>query len=352
MDDATYVSVTTDDGFDVSTNSETEADLRSNLAVTPAVDHDDAEADADAPRPKKAATAAIGDADTDLDEDAQAGRERNADGTFKAKPTDAAAVAEPETPKAGKPRDDPHARVKQATAKEAEAKRERDEARAEAARYRAELDAARAPKPDAATPDPKPVTAAAFADYPEWASSQADGANTSYEKYLDERQDWRWTQKEQAAAAQAETDRRAQASAKAHASWQTRLDTFRTATPDWDQRFKPDTPIDTRIQAYLKAQADGPAIVLYLSDHQDLAQRIATLHPIDQIGEIGKIQARLEAASPSGPAPTQVASHAKAPIKPLAASPSIAEPDEGSDDEPIEKFIERENRRERKAGRR
>lgn len=113
-------------------------------------------------------------------------------------------VAEPVTPdptterdskgqftRKGKPRNDPQARVEQATAREAAAKEDARLAREEAARYRAELDTARRP---ATPPTPAPVTGPTFPAYDAWASQHPEGS-CSYEDYQDARVEWRLDQR-------------------------------------------------------------------------------------------------------------------------------------------------------------
>jgi hypothetical protein len=208
---------------------------------------------------------------------------------------------------------------------------------ADVTRLRAEI---AAPKP-AAAPDAPPS-----GEDPEPTPDKYD----TYEKYVKAQAKWEAQQEITATLAK---ERDAYAERDRQQTWRARVDAVKKVTPDWDARFKPDTPIDRRLMPYLTAQEQGPQVLLYLSDHQDLAQRIATLHPIDQIGEIGKILARLDAAPVStGPAPTPAASQAKPPITPVTASPHVPDGDEYSEDEPVEKFIARENAREKKASRR
>jgi len=227
-------------------------------------------------------------------------------------------------------------------------KRELEALQADLARLRAD----HPPTPPAATPasdassDPEPTP---------------DRFET-YEQYVKAQAKWEARQEIQTAlAAQQrawETQQAEQAEARRQQTWRDRLARVKAATPDWDARFKAETPIDKRVIPYLTNQEDGPQLLLYLSEHPDLAQRLAgtettpPLHPVDQIRELAKISARLEAAT-SGPAPgTPIASAAKPPIKPVGSSPQVTDQDDGSDDESVEQHIARENARERKAGRR
>ena len=93
------------------------------------------------------------------------------------------------------------------------------------------------------------------------------------------------------------------------------------------------------------------ALVEHLSDPKEF-QRLATLPPTQVVRELAKVEARLGAAAPSerGAAPRPTASQARPPITPLGTTPHAAA-DDGSDDEPVEAFIRRENTKDRKAGR-
>ncbi|HMF95083.1 MAG TPA: hypothetical protein VKE96_12345 [Vicinamibacterales bacterium] len=74
-------------------------------------------------------------------------------------------------------------------------------------------------------------------------------------------------------------------------------------------------------------------------------QRIAALHPVLVAREIGKIEARFDAAS-SGPASRpQPISHAKPLNKPVGGSPHVADDDDDESELPIEEFVRRGNAR-------
>lgn len=271
--------------------------------------------------------------------------DRNADGTFKSKALDEAVKADAK-PKA---RNNPVARMEEATAQAAAAKRERDEARAETARLKADLDAARrpveAPKPAAkatAEAEPNPSDAA---KYP---NGEFDRQFLKDQARWEARQEFQ--QQEEARTRTAREQQQHQFRTQAEREWQTRLQAAKVKTPDWDVRFKPDTPVDTRIMPHLITQDDGPELLLYLSDHPDLAQRLVTLPPIAQIVELGKISGRLAAAHDRGTVTSPIPSKASAPITPLGGGAS-ASYDEGSDDEPLEAFVKRENERERRRAR-
>ena len=95
----------------------------------------------------------------------------------------------------------------------------------------------------------------------------------------------------------------------------------------------------------------GIEILKWLSEHPDDAQRISTLHPAEAYREMGKLEARLEAASPPVSGPARVVSSAKAPIKPLGTSPPVEDPFLVTDDLSMDEHFRRMNAADRQAGR-
>lgn len=312
-----YATVT-QDGVEVSSNSETEAQIRESLG---------------APKESTTPPAPL--------EPAEESTERNADGTFKAKP-------------AAKPRNDPQARIDQAIARQKDAER-----RAEAAEAR--WNAAQTPPPAAVTPpapDPaKPPTAdwqryAAMPDAPkldQYDSLEAFNFAVSAfvaDKRADEREASRTQQTQQQ---QAEHDHR-----ESGRLWQERLATARAADPDFNSKVNPDTPMSEPMKHYVSVTAGdlGPALLLYLSNHLDESQRLSTLHPMLVFRELGKLEAQLQPdAAPRGPAPVvPLVSHAKAPIKPLGTSPLVSpdsEPDDNASDDEWYRWQQRQGRKTR-----
>jgi hypothetical protein len=104
----------------------------------------------------------------------------------------------------------------------------------------------------------------------------------------------------------------------------------------------------------------GPAIVRYLADHREEAQKIAYMHPAQAAREMGRIEARLLAALPAAepqageapagkpaaapaaekPAP-KVVSKAPEPVKPVGGQTGTLEMDD--EKVPIEEFVRRRN---------
>ena len=267
------------------------------------------------------------------------------------------AAVEPEK-KTAKPRSDPYARVKQATAEAAEAKREReqiarerDDARAEATRYREEAARiaawAAAPREPVASPPPE-----RFPSYQEMAATKPE---LTPEQWLDARDEWRDAKK-------AETEGRR----RAEESHQQRVGTFRskitaveTAEPGFwaglggftaslvpARELPPGAQLTGRNAiADVIIDSDAPDKLLrhFRDDPADF-QRISTLHPMLAIRELGKLEARLDAASSTGPASkAPVISQAKPPLKPVSGSPVVSDDSAEDDDQPFEQFFKKGN---------
>lgn len=298
---------------------------------------------------------------------------RAPDGTF-AKVEDAEPVADAvpekpvEKPPEKKPRNDPQARIDQAIARQREAER-----RANEAERRAREAEARTQKPA------EPAKAAEPEKFPDYATYLQTHPNAPLEEWLDARDQWR-DEKREAATKRAAQD------AKADADFQRRLSPFQTRYAEADDetrnRIDPallgvrpysaltesDKELIRRIpdprerdlvafRCFLADQwldADHPIELLAALSDPDTFQRFATLPPGSVARELAKLDAGFGAASrkdASGSAPEpKPASKAHAPIKPLGTAPRVPD-DEESADEPFEKFFQRENAKDRKAGR-
>jgi hypothetical protein len=312
---ASYETVTTPDDFVVSSTADTAAVMAESFAP-PAIEETASEAE----------TLAGGDTpETPAEDESKA-------------ETDAR-LARDEAGRFAKKRNDPIARMKDATAKEAAAKRERDEARAELAALKAERDAARQPPQErqaerpASQGDPEPD--------PNDTSKYPDG-QFDRKFYKDQA---RWEARQELREYQQQESRRQREQSMAQ-TWSQKLAEVQAETPDFATRWKPETPIDTRMVPYLKSHEMGPRIALALSDDQTNAQRIATLPLERQFEEFGKMIARFEAASSRGTASTPSPSRATAPITPLGGG-HMTTVDAPSDDEPFEAHFKRENAKER-----
>lgn len=271
---------------------------------------------------------------------------------------------------AKKPREDPRARVEQATAQAAQAKRERDEIRAERDRLKAELEAARRPAPQQQPqqqPRQEPPQADAewkryrampeapkIGDFSDFEDYQAAMGLFIADKRFEERSRQQAMYEHQTRIAQAE-DQHAQS--------------FRQKLTDFDL-----SAIDPRLTQTERSSALPPNVrptfgnflveqiyrseapkelLTHFTAHPEDVQRLATLHPTLVIREIGKLEARL--AQPAAPMKTGTAaappiSRAKPPITPVTGSSQSApaEGDEDADSESVEKHISRWNALERK----
>ena len=265
-----------------------------------------------------------------------------------ADPVEAAPVAaEPAQPAKRKRRSDPTEAVKSAIAKQREAER-----RADAAESKVQaLSAAGAPTPPETQTAPEP-------DPPSWSRfKQMPGVPkpdqfTAYEDYSmalaefvsdakDGEQRAAHEQRQVAQQQQVQLDR-----------WSKTLDEARQTDPAFDDSLNLDTPMSMPMQHLAMESPQGIQILKWLSAHPDDAQRISTLHPAEAYREMGKLEARLEAASPtvsSGPA--RVVSSAKAPIKPLGTSPPVEDPFEITDDLSMDEHFRRMNAADRQSGR-
>lgn len=297
-------SITIDDGFTVESNYETPAQLREGLGI-------------DEPAPAKAEPATSPGAD--------------------------------ERPRRNR-RSDPRAAVETAVGRQREAERAAREATERAERLAAEIESlkktpaavAPAAAPFAGAPAPvatpqAPVQAQpqmTQADYKRYmamadAPKETDFAGENGWKEYQFAVNHFVTQK----MLQEHSQRLATMTAEqqVHAQFTQRLDAAKTRIPDFDQRFNPQTPIDTRIFPYIQRLENAPDVMLYLSEHQDIAQRLTALHPLEQIGQIGEIAGTLKAqsAAASSPASARPAiSQALPPTKRVSGAPPVAVSDD------------------------
>lgn len=253
-----------------------------------------------------------------------------------------APVVEPETPAVeakGKPRNDPRARVEQATATAAEAKRERDEAKAETARLNAriaELEAKSKPEP-AKAPAAKP------AGDPEPTVDQFD----TYELFVDARARWaarqEWDSREQQRTEHETLQRREHVNREMDRKFAEDYHKILAEEPDFESRVDPRLLNVPRLSALADPSeatfgnflvervfkaTHKKEMLLHLSNLETV-QRLATLPADEVIGELAYFDRSIGAASPGGPAPTPPAvSKAKPPIQPLGSS-HVASADDG-----------------------
>ena len=261
--------------------------------------------------------------------------------------------AQSDEPAPAKPkrRSNPTEAVKSAIAKQREAER-----RADAAESKVQaLSAERAPTPPETqtAPEPEPPSWARFKEMPGVPRPDQFTAYEDYSMALAEfvadakqtehtaAQQHAYEQQQIAQEQQVQLDR-----------WSKTLDEARQHNPKFDETLNLDTPMSLPMQHLAMESPQGIAILQWLSEHPDDAQRLSTLHPAETYREMGKLEARLEAASPtvsSGPA--RVVSSAKAPIKPLGTSPPVEDPFEITDDLSMDEHFRRMNAADRQSGR-
>lgn len=270
------------------------------------------------------------------------------------------ALVEPEEPKA-KPRNDPKARMLDATAKEAAAKRERDEARTEAAALKAriaELEAKATPAPKL---EPKAATEA------EPTVDQFD----TYEKFVDARARWaarqEWDARETARTTHEAQQREEHLQRAVNDGFEKRYSAIVAEDPEFQSRIMPSLVTAVRygmLSAEDRKSASLGSIVMeeiFHSEHPkelllhvsdpEVAQRLATLPPTKLRQELAKFDARLDAASPGGPAPIAPVSKAKRPIQPLGTSHVGADADEITGEESVDEHIRKANAADRRSRR-
>lgn len=275
--------------------------------------------------------------------------ERNPDGTFKGKEK--------------KPRHDPQARIDEVTAKYREEERKR-------VALEAEIQALKAPKPaepakpvvvDDPEPDPTDLT-----KYP---------AGEYDPKYLREAGRWDARQEfKKQAAEQAKTQaRERQLSAvegrmaaygkrvSSEFKDPTELDAYLTALPpdlqnlrpsDVQAILEPNAPVTARtaIADCISDAAHPKRLLDHFTAHPDDFQRLSTLHPIQVIREMGRLEATLDAATTTRTAPAPPQSKARPPVPRVESAPLVEDTAPG-DDADLDAHVAHYNRLDRHAAR-
>ena len=335
-------------GFEVESNSSSGADLKAALTSDEReprvlVDEgkpvpEDAEdkaklAQAAADLGKKGGTAAAAKRAAD----AKAKPEEKAEGE-EASQTDGKAKDD-EKP-LGKPRDDPRARMLEATRKEAEAKKALASERAERQALANEIREIRSALTKREPGESRQSQAEAERK-PASTGKPAPEQYDDYEQYLDARDNWNrkeWAAENTRRQSEAEYQQRVMgqvgsftqslaSAAKSDPEFngkvaQEVMDLQPTMTLDPNQM--PDASNWVADELVFSAE-NAPALMLYLSEHLDDLQRIAALSsPRAVTREVAKLAARLEAA-PAGSSSKPEPSKAKPPVRPVTGSPHIAE---------------------------
>jgi hypothetical protein len=276
-------------------------------------------------------------------------------------------------------RTNPVARMEEATAREATAKRERDAATAENARLKAELDHARRPATAAAAPPAAPH--ATLPPPPAPTDPEPDPHDPArypageYDpQYLRDVGRWEARQEYQKQrAADQQTQRREQHLQGVERGMGTYAERMRAAFPEpaklteYLQALPPQlialrpSAVQALVQpgapltagntiADVIVESDQPvAIKTYFKDHPDVFQRLLTLHPIAVLREMGRIEERLAtaAASQTRTAPSRdPVSRARPPVQRVESVPQMSDSPPG-DDASDEEHAAYYNRKER-----
>ena len=235
---------------------------------------------------------------------------------------------EPEPPKPN-PRHDPIARMREATRKEAEAKRALAEERQQRTALEARLAAIELRIPREAPAQPGP---------PKWngqSKPSPDGFET-YEEYLDARDEWNKFQWESGVY------QRIQQSAAQRAIEAQRMKFRDVAAPQIDQYSEDVLSLRTEFQLGEGERPSGenwvanelffspesaPALMLHFTAHPQDLQRIAALTtPREVSREMAKLETRLEAAAAGNSSEREPAvSRAAPPVRPVTGRPYVTE---------------------------
>lgn len=262
-----------------------------------------------------------------------------------------------------KPRSDPQARVQDATAKEATAKRERDEARAESAQLRARLDALEKPKPAAEKPVEKVADWKRFRALPDAPKLADFDGPEALEDHAAAMADFVATKRYEESRRK---DSESEALAKREAAYSAHYSSFQKRMQDasggttkadfieWVSQFDPrivDAPragtlppgqpvtvASLLAEEIYWSEAPVEKLLAHFSDEPEV-QRLATLLRDRGLGaftrEFARIEARLTtAAAPlrSGTAPEVKESKAKPPIRPERGSSQVGNDEPPGDD--------------------
>ena len=333
----TDVSTISEGGYTVSSNTETPEQVKAILSDGKEPEKP-SESEAAAVLGKKGGEAAAA-------KRSEAAKEAKAE-----KEAEQEARSEPDKPAAedekplGKPRDDPRARMLEATRKEAEAKREAQRERAERERLAArlaELERGQKPAeaPKAAPSDDAEPQEGDFEDYRDYVKAVA-------------RHEYRQAAKE--AAKQAHEKAYREGITEAVNSFTKRMDEAEAKDPEYNAKV---AHIAVEFCPSFKAKAQGiplapihvitdeiinsehaPALTLHLAEHPEEFQRLQALRsPLEVQLAMAKLEARMEYeskrsdAAPQATAPKAVPSQAKPPLRPVNGSPHTAETVPGDD---------------------
>ena len=89
---------------------------------------------------------------------------------------------------------------------------------------------------------------------------------------------------------------------------------------------------------FFRAGENAPRLMSYFSEHPEEIQRFSTLLPFDFVREMGKIEARLEAATADTPAPESEVSRARKPVRSVTGAPPSAGDEDDSQEADFDKY--------------
>lgn len=356
----------THEGLTISSNSETAEDIKANLTESA-----EKPLDGEEPDPEKEEAARVSKAASEL---GRKGGQAAAEKRAKAGENDAL-EGEEEQPKAkekplGKPRDDPRARMLEATRKESEAKKllaterqERERLAAENRELRAAHEARQREQPAA----PKLERPTLPEDPSDPRPYETDPRFKTYEDFVEARA--RWAARQEFSERRREAERQFMASARdqhivgAIGAFNKRLDdagdSFRdqiapevlALQPSFTMRPGERPTALTCIADELISSEHAPALMLHLSEHPEDLQRIAALsNSRDVSREMAKLEGRVSAAPAGNSERPATSSKAKPPVRPVTGSPTPAS-DDVDDDTPFEVHFRKMNARDKSRGR-
>ncbi len=315
--------VTSHDGFTVTSQGETAEEMRAALAQPEPTTEDPAPEPEPEPEPKPAAVAKPAEP-AKIDKSTRAGKKASIQQEI-----------------------DALVGTKHHTEREVEA------ARTELQRLRSEQQQISQQRQEPA----KPQAPQTFPSYQEMLAKNAD---LTPEQWLDQRDEWRDNRKAQMEMARSSEERHF----KKVQALNGRIETIEVLEPGfWDtvkpyaDRLVPARELQpgqqpTAINAIADVVLDSDIPDKFLRHFRDNPadfQRLSTLHPVQVFREMGKLEKSLEAATSTGPASkAPVVSQANPPLKPVSGSPVISDDDgtpEG--DLPVDEFFRRRTAQER-----
>lgn len=196
------------------------------------------------------------------------------------------------------------------------------EAEAEAKVLRERLQQAERGREQAAPrrPEPEEPTIDKFSNFDEYVSAKAQYiASKQIQAVLQERE-----QQEQVKAVQREQ-------ATIAAKWQEQVRQTATELPDFEDTLAVSTaPMTAVMQEAIVHSEVGAKLAYWLAKNPAEAEKIASMHPVNQVRSLGRIEERLEKGS-AAPTASAAVSNAPAPIKPVGVRASAAkDPDKMS----------------------